>query len=124
MGAPTGVTQAVGAYLVFDGSYGLVSNGRDLAAAFGFGSGMPDELNSPARAMATIWAPGGKNAQLAADVFSVGGGIVGGKMVNQPLMFSSARITSDSSWPPLLRTVGDMYTGVQVIDAAHSGYSR
>jgi hypothetical protein len=118
-GAPTGVTQALGAYLIADGAYGVAANGLDFAAAVGWRKEKVNEnINSIPRLTATVLVPGNESAQRAADAVSLTSGFIGGRMVVQPLMFSARKINATSHMSPAAQSGLSGFSLLQVYDAS------
>jgi hypothetical protein len=118
MSAPTGITQVVGGYLVADGVYGVGSSTLDLVSALGWrNAALPENVNSLPRLAATLAAPNNDSAQRAADAFSLTSGLIGGRMITQPLMFSSRQIYATSNWSPAAQMGMSAYSVVQAVDA-------
>lgn len=108
----------VGGFLVVDGVYGFVSSAVDLAAAMNWHkTGVAENVNSLARMFATVVAPGNAEAQRAADAVSLMAGFVGGRMIVQPLMFSTRKITATSHMSPAAQNGLSAYSLLQAWDA-------
>lgn len=95
-----------------------MANGLDFAAAVGWREEKVNEnVNSLPRLAATVIAPGNDSAQRAADAASLTAGLVRGKMIVQPMMFSTRKIYADSNMSPVARMGLSAYSLLQVYDA-------